>query len=161
MVCDMYTGKKFQVKPTALNTYFAFTDLGCLFLSYYFSSKSNSNYNNMPSQGTLLGNWATQLSKGRLSEFKLVVPPVQRPELAASELAWVWNLHGCVCLRLCIGLLRMSWHFLLSLLHRLSFLCYTHIAPSISTLQWHKLYKYFIWPRKLFFSQLSHHYSEQ
>lgn len=56
MVCDMYTGKKFQVKPTALNTYFAFTDLGCLFLSYYFSSKSNSNYNNMPSQGTLLGN---------------------------------------------------------------------------------------------------------
>lgn len=104
----MYSRKKFQVKPTTLNTYFMFADLGCLFLSCYFSSNCNSNHNNMASQGTLLGNWATQLCKGGLSEFRLVVPPVRRLELAAGELAWVWNMHGCVCLRSCIGPLRMS-----------------------------------------------------
>lgn len=41
MLCDMSTRKKFQVKPTTLNTYFAFTGMGWLFLSYCFFSNSN------------------------------------------------------------------------------------------------------------------------
>lgn len=75
-----------------------------------------------------------------------------RPELAASELAGVWKPHDHVCMRLCIGALRLNWHCLLSLFSTVCLFCITLILRvPISALQWPNLYKCFVSPREFLF----------
>lgn len=79
MLCDIQTRKEFQVKPTTVNIYLTYTALGCLFLSWYYSSNFSSN---------------PQLD---YSTSQQVVPRMQRPELAAHELAGIWKQFSRVC----------------------------------------------------------------